>query len=305
MRLIKVSAPQGKGEPVMQTAFSVGIEKASLRQVEIHSAEGKTKIEDVVDIETSTPKGKRFVDALLTADFYNQEEYSLSLRAPLSIISSQSVRELTKPLTDTVTDILEELWQFSHITYSFIGRFFIAACLLAYGLIQHNLLLIIAGLLFLPLLPLQLAVSFGAWTGKWKLVGQAALAFLTATVLLFLGGVVVALLSKPPLKFDEFSPLLVSFLISMAVGIAAGLANIDDVGKREMIGLAATAQIAIIPVWFGICTIFGFPPTASESEITTRAISFFVNFLTIIITAMAVYAISGAANRSLQKVKNE
>ena len=30
-----------------------------------------------------------------------------------------------------------------------------------------------------------------------------------------------------------------------AVGIAAGLATVDDVGRREMIGLAATAQIAI------------------------------------------------------------
>jgi hypothetical protein len=208
-------------------------------------------------------------------------------------------------LTDSVTDILEELWQFSHVTYSFIGRFFIAACLLAYGLIEHNLLLIIAGLLFLPLLPLQLAIGFGAWTGRWKLARQAALAFLTATVLLFLGGVGVALLSEPPVKFDEFSPLPVSFLISMAVGVAAGLANIDDVGKREMIGLAATAQIAVIPVWFGVCSIFGFPPTASESEITTRALSFFVNFLTIIIAAMTVYAVTGAANRSIKKVKSE
>jgi hypothetical protein len=93
MRLIKVSAPEGKGARVVQTAFSTGIETVSLRQAEQHSAEGERKIVDVVDIETSTPKGKRFVDALLTADFYNQEEYSLSLRAPLSIISSQSVRE--------------------------------------------------------------------------------------------------------------------------------------------------------------------------------------------------------------------
>jgi hypothetical protein len=30
------------------------------------------------------------------------------------------------------------------------------------------------------------------------------------------------------------------------VGAAAGLATADDVGRREMIGLAATAQVAIL-----------------------------------------------------------
>jgi hypothetical protein len=305
MRLLKISAPEGKGESVARIAFSVGIDKVSLHQVENYNSEGKTEIADVVDLETSTPKAKRFVDALLTADFYNQDDFTLVVRGALSIISSGGVRELTEPLTDTVTDILEELWQFSHITYSFIGRIFIAACLLAYGLIEYKLLLIIAGLLFLPLLPLQLAVGFGAWTGKWKLALQGALALLTASVLLFLGGVAVALLSKPPVRFDDFSPLIVSFLISLAVGIAAGLANIDDVGKREMIGLAATAQLAIVPVWFGICAVFGFPATASRSDITTRALTFFVNFLTIIISSLAVYILTNAASRSISRVRED
>lgn len=44
MRLIKVSAPQGKGASVAQTAFSVGIKKASLHQSgnEIVSYEGRS-----------------------------------------------------------------------------------------------------------------------------------------------------------------------------------------------------------------------------------------------------------------------
>jgi hypothetical protein len=303
MRLIKVSAPEGKGEQVAQTAFAVGIEKVSIQQVENHKADGKIEMKDAVDMETSTPKAKHFVDALLTADFYNQDDFSLSIRTPLSIVSGESMRELTKPLTDAVTDILQELWQFSHITYDFVGRVFIGACLLAYGLIQQQILLIIAGLLFLPLLPLLLAIGFGAWTSKWKLVGQSSLALLTAIVLLVLGGVFVALLAKPPVKYDEFNSLLVSFLISFAVGVAAGLAHIDDAGKREMIGLAATAQTAIVPVWFGICLVFGFPPTASESDITNRALSFFVNIATIIVTAMAVYALTRAATRSIARVR--
>lgn len=305
MRLIKVNAPEGNGKDVAEAAFSVGIEKVSVHQVESHRAEGSAETRDVIDIETSTPKGKKFIDALLAADFYNQEDFSFSVRSALSIVSAESVREMTTPLTDPVTDILEELWQFCHITFDFAGRIFIAACLLAYGLIQQNLLLMIAGLLFLPLLPLLLAIGFGSWTSKRKLALQGVLAFLTAAVLLVLGGIVVALLSKPPIKFDDFSSLSVSFLISLAVGTAAGLAHIDDAGKRELIGLAATAQIAIIPVWFGICLIFGFPTTVSQSEITTRALAFFVNILTIIIGSLAVYVLSGAASRSLSSLKEK
>ncbi len=197
------------------------------------------------------------------------------------------------------TDIFEELWQFSHITVGFVGRNFIAACLLAYGLINQQILLIIAGLLFLQLLPLLLAIGFGAWTRAWKLVGQSASAFIVAVILLVLGGVSVAALSNPPLKYDEFNSLFVGFLISLAVGIAAGLANSDDVGRREFLGLAATAQIAIIPVWFGISFVFGFPTTLGQNEITTRALGFGLNNLTIIVASLATYILLGATNRRL------
>ena len=197
------------------------------------------------------------------------------------------------------------MWQFSHITVGFIGRNFIAACLLAYGLIHQQILLIIAGLLFLQLLPLLLAVGYGAWTGAWKLVGQSFLAFVTAVVLLIAGGAVIAAVTDPPLKYDEFNTMFVGFLISVAVGVAAGLANSDDVGRREFLGLAATAQIAIIPVWFGICFVFGFPNTTSQEEITTRALSFGLNILTLIAASLATYVLLGATSRSLGKASTE
>jgi len=40
--------------------------------------------------------------------------------------------------------------------------------------------------------------------------------------------------------------------MSLALGVAAGLATSDDVGRRELFGLAAATQVAILPVWFGI-----------------------------------------------------
>jgi hypothetical protein len=236
---------------------------------------------------------------------YNQKDFSINIRQPRSIISSESLRELTKPLVEPATDIFEELWQFSHITVGFVGRVLIAACLLAYGLIHQQTLIIIAGLLFLPLLPLLLAVGFGAWTKQPKLSLQGATAFLLAIALLILGGVLIASVSSPPLKYNEFNPMLVGWLISLAVGIAAGLANMDDVGRREMIGLATTAQIAIIPVWFGICFVFGFLSTTGQDEIINRALGFGLNALTIIVASLATYILFGAASRPIANVKIE
>jgi len=77
-------------------------------------------------------------------------------------------------------------------------------------------------------------------------------------------------MTNPPLQYNEHNSLVVGFLISLAVGIAAGLASADDVGRREMIGLAATAQMAILPVWFGISLVFGFPAADTSSPYRTR-----------------------------------
>ncbi|MBA2736485.1 MAG: hypothetical protein H0U50_06800 [Pyrinomonadaceae bacterium] len=305
MRLIKISAPRGKAADIVKLAFDAGIKNASVYQIENHSASGETKTKDTIDVETSTPKGKSFIDSLLAADFYNPDDYSIAVRQPRSIISGESIRELTKPLVEPPTDIFEELWQFSHITVGFIGRIFIAACLLAYGLIHQKTLIIIAGLLFLPLLPLLLAIGFGSWTKQPKLALQGFLAFTTATILLVIGGASIAAVSSPPVQYDEFNSLPVTSLIALAVGIAAGLANVDDVGNRAMIGLAATSQIAIVPVWFGVCFVLGFPTTTGESEITSRAISFFVTILTIIAASLATYVLLGAASRSLRNVHSE
>jgi len=305
MRLIRINTPEGRGADVAQIAFSEGISSVSISQVESLRAAGDKKTKDTIDIETSTPKAKRFVDALLAADFYNSEDFTVNIRQPRAIISAESLRELTKPLVVPASDIFEELWQFSHITIGFIGRNFIAACLLAYGLIHQQILLMLGGLLFMQLLPLLLAIGYGAWTGAWKLVGQSVLAFVTAVILLIGGGAFVAAISDPPLKYDEFNTILVGFLISLAVGVGAGLANSDDVGRREFLGLAATAQVAIVPVWFGICFVYGFPNTTGQEEITFRALGFGINILTLIVASLATYVLLGATSRPLVKETNE
>ncbi|HYP51521.1 MAG TPA: hypothetical protein VEQ34_11320 [Pyrinomonadaceae bacterium] len=293
MRLIKVSAPSGMASQIAELAFTAGIKSVSIREEHELSAEGKRETKDAIDLSTSTPKGKRFIDNLLNADFYNPQDYSIAVRQPRAIISSENIREITRPLAEPVADIYQELWQFSHITIGFVGRFFIGASFLAYGLIQNQTLMIIAGLLFLPILPTLMGISLSVLTGNLKLAGQGFLAFLATMVILFLSGVAVASFNSPPLKYDEFNPLYVGALISLAVGIAGALANTDDVGRRELIGLAATAQIAIVPVWFGIKTIFGFSADETQSKLLERAAALVLSVAIIVIAALITYFLLG------------
>jgi hypothetical protein len=289
MRLVRVKVPEGKGETVAHLAFEAGLEQVTLHQQSTLKSDGRRETKDVVDVETATPTAKAFVDALMSAPFFDAKEYSIAIRQPRSVVSREGPRQLTWPLVEPTVDIFEELWQFSHVTFGFVGRVLIATLLLAYGIIEHKLLIMIAGLLFLPLLPLLLAMGFGLWTRQWRLAGQGLFAFVVANALLLGGGALVASVTDPPMKYNEHNTLLVGFLISLGVGIAAGLATADDVGRREMIGLAATAQIAILPVWFGVSLIFGFPALDSTTP-GQRALSLLVNVATIVAAAFATYA---------------
>ena len=288
MRLVKVKTPEGKGSDVARLAHEVGIDSASVHQISEYKQTGK-ETKDMVELSSSTPNIKTFIEALTSAPFFDPNEYPFSIREPRTIAASQTEREVTRPLVIPSTDVLEELWQFSHITFSFVCRVFIAAALLSYGMIEANLLLMIAGLLFLPLLPLLLSVGFGAWTRQWSLVVQGAFAYVLATAIIVAAGALVALVTEPPLKFHEFSPTPVAFLISIIVGIAAGLATSDDAGRRELIGLAATAQIATIPAWLGITLVFGLSPIETITR-GQRAATFGVNTVTIIIASLITYA---------------
>jgi len=71
---------------------------------------------------------------------------------------------------------------------------------------------------------------------------------------------------------------LSSFAISAVIGIAAGLSNADDTGRRYLVGVAAAVQLAIFPVWFGAATVLVLPGT---TVILLRLDSFAINLATI------------------------
>ena len=289
MRQVTISAPEGKAADIAKIAFSAGISDVSVGSVRVLKADGSETVNDHLEIETATHLAKAFVEELIARPFFNGEEYSITTRQPRSVISNQDVRSLTRPLVEPTTDLFQELWQFSQVTFGFIGRIYLGALLLAFGIIEYQLLFIIAGLLFIPLLPMMVGIGFSLWTRQWQLLGQCVFGLVVALALLLAGGVTVAWLTDPPLQYLESNSILVGVLISMVVGVAAGLATADDVGRREMIGLAATAQVAIIPVWFGVCLVFGFP-AANPTPPKQRALSLLANIATIAIASFLTYA---------------
>jgi hypothetical protein len=271
MRLIKISAPRGKGRDLAHLAF--GITEVSLSEALQHTPGARGKQCDVLNAELSTPQTKAYIDALLGAPDFNRNDYAVEVREARALLKRTSTRAITHPVPTTILDIDEELWQFTHVTYSFVVRVLIAALLASYGMVHDNLLLMIGGLVFMPFMPIVLALGFGALTRQWRLAAHALGAFVAATLLITLGGVIVGSLADPPIMFDAFVPPVVGVSFSLAVGIAGALGTADDSGHRQLVGLAAASQLAILPAWLGISLVFGFSDDCSRSSRHSAAIS--------------------------------
>ena len=75
MRLITVKGPKGSADNIARIAFSVGIAEISVYQKRSLRAGKAETANDIIDIETATPTAKRFIDALLAAPFFDQDEW--------------------------------------------------------------------------------------------------------------------------------------------------------------------------------------------------------------------------------------
>jgi uncharacterized membrane protein len=114
-------------------------------------------------------------------------------------------------MIEPALDVLEDLWQLSHVTPSYIGRAAGAAVLMAYGMFENSAISIVVAALFLPFLSQVLAISFGLWVRDRGLAKQGLFALCISSVLSIAAGVLMALLHRGPLLFDDFKTPLVSF----------------------------------------------------------------------------------------------
>jgi hypothetical protein len=238
----------------------------------------------------STPTAKSFVDAVMAHERFDPEQWSISSRELRAIVGRASAREITRPMVEPAIDVFEDLWQLSHVTPGYISRAFVAAVLLAYGMVDDNAIAIVVAALFLPFLSVVLAISFGLWSADLGLARQGASAILVSTVCSVAAGALVAALHGPALQFHSFQSPLVGLAISSIVGVAAGLSTADDAGRRYLIGVAAAVQYAVFPVWFGTALVLGFP----ERSITVqRLLTLVINVVTIAGVGAAAYSMLG------------
>ncbi len=298
MRLVTIKAPSGDGKKIVEVAFEAGIVQVTVGQTQQYKPGQPESVLDVVEVQTATPKAKAFLESLMDAPFYNPDTYAIAVRHPEAIMAAEAPAEETYPIVRPSTDVYQELWQFNRVTVSLVGRVFLASVLLSYGMVKGSMPVIIAGLLFLPYHHFMLGIGLGAVLREVRFLTQALLALALATILILLGGVTVAFFTEPPIGYQEFGTPLAGLALATIIGAAAALAAMDDAGRRELIGLAATAHISIYPAWFGLKLVFGFQEGDKWQE---HLLTFGLNVTVLIVAAALTFAVMGMKGEGIRR----
>jgi len=66
-----------------------------------------------------------------------------------------------------------------------------------------------------------------------------------------------------------------------------------------MIGLAATAQVAIVPAWLGLCWVLGFP-VLEPTPPFRRFVGLLLNIGIIVLASLFTYALIGVKGSALK-----
>jgi hypothetical protein len=283
MHEIRATLPAEHVRTAARLANEAGIKRVAVSDVRFH---GEDETRQVVSVETSTPRARAFVDALLGSPLLRGVDYALTSRELRAVVNGEDILDLTRPMSEPFPDVIQDLWQLSHLTVSYVARAAAGAILLATGILDDNPVAIVVAALFLPFLSEVLSVGFGLWSRDWRLLFRGLRAVAVSAALAFAAGAIVAAIQGGPIQFTAFKGPLASFAISAVIGVTAGLSNADDTGRRYLIGVAAAVQLAIFPVWLGAATVLGM----QDGVVWTRLESFLINLLTLSLAAVAAYA---------------
>ena len=105
MRLVKISAPQGRGKDIAAVAFACGLHEVSLQQSTALRADGSSPARDVLDLRAATPDAKAFIYTLLAAPFYTSDDFVIEVKEPRAFLQATSLRMLTKPVPAVLDSI--------------------------------------------------------------------------------------------------------------------------------------------------------------------------------------------------------
>ena len=283
MHEIRVTVPEGRAKDVVDLAKESGIPQVTVYPVFAH---GPDCVKEVVSAETSTPLAKKFADAVLTSDWFDIAESSVSSRQLRAVVSNSTPYDITRPMLEPPVNVFEDLWQLNHITISYWTRATGGALLLAYGMVKSDPVMMVVAALFLPFMSQVLGLSFGSWAGDLQLAWQALKALFVSCAVSIVAGAALALLHHDPMQYHGFLQPLPSFAISAVIGFCAGIITEDDAGRRYLIGVAAAVQYGVYPVWIGYSLVVGFPDI---SQTLMRIGTFGINVGTITVFALIGY----------------
>ena len=167
MHEIRATLPPEHVKKATQLAREAGIGRIAVSDVYLHGPDARW---NVVSVETSTPKARAFVEALLGSADLRGADYSVTSRELRAIVSGEEVSSLTRPMSEPFPDVIQDLWQLSHLTPSYVARAAAGAILLATGILDNNSVAIVVAALFLPFLAEVLAISFGFWSRDRRLI---------------------------------------------------------------------------------------------------------------------------------------
>ncbi len=286
MHEVRLCVPADCADSAIAAAHAAGIECVTVTRMTIHRT-NDARSAMTVSAETSTPHARAFVHTVLRSAWFDRETCSMTTRELRAIVDKGPIEQTTLPMTEPGVDVLQDLWQLSHVTPSYVGRCVASALLMAFAVIDNDLMAMMLAVLFLPFLSELLGAVYGLLRGGAPLVMHAVKALAVTICILLAAGLIVGAANHAPVAYTGFRSLGVSFLISSAIGAAAGLASADDAGRRYLIGVAAAAQLGVFPVYFGIALARGLPP---ELPVAGHLVTFGVNFVTVAVTAAASYA---------------
>src|SRR3977135_4047029 len=101
MHEIRATLPPQQVSAATRLARDAGIDRISVADVFVH---GPDQRRQVISVETSTPKARAFVDALLGSADIRGVDYSITSRELRAIVNGDGVGGLTKPMSGTVPD---------------------------------------------------------------------------------------------------------------------------------------------------------------------------------------------------------
>lgn len=286
MRHLRIAVDTAMADRAARLARAAGA-SALLRSTADHiAADGTVTRRTVLDLVLPAPATRGLLAAL--ADL-PPGAWTLTSTHPRAIVSHRDDTGETPPYPLPAREIALDLWAFSHVTPGLVIRVTLAAILVAQGMLDGNLPVMIAGLLFLPYHHALIAIAFAAVNRQPRLLLHGATVFALTTLLIAATGTLTALAASGPPVWEPPGGLPGAIAIGAVVGAAAAVASADDAGRHELIGLAATAHLSVLPVWAGITAVTGPAPAHAA-----RAADFAAAVAALLLAAAAAFALTGA-----------